>query len=90
MCLGKFPKPPLLQKYKLQEFTLITTAIKNGNVPDYNRAMEQYQDFYITQGIYLVLAKLKMLTYRNLFKKMYNLSAIDCEVCFVLSPDVSF
>jgi hypothetical protein len=70
MLFGKFPKPPLLKKYKLDEFSLLVTAVKSGNLRDYNRALEMHKDFFIDKGIYLTLEKLKMITFRNLFKRV--------------------
>lgn len=76
MHLGKFPKLSLLRKYHLlEQFELLTTSIKRGNLRDYNRAMEQHKSFFIAKGIYLALVTLKLLTYRNLFKKVYLLLA---------------
>ncbi len=43
-----------------------------GNLRLFNENMKYYQDFYIQKGIFLILEKLTVLVYRNLFKKVYE------------------
>uniref|UniRef100_A0A5K3EQ90 CSN12-like protein n=2 Tax=Mesocestoides corti TaxID=53468 RepID=A0A5K3EQ90_MESCO len=73
MLLGIFPRNSLLQKYKLQELEGIANAARTGNVQKLGEELQRYEGFFISCGIYLILEKLKMLTYRNLFKKVAGL-----------------
>eukprot|EP00795_Rhopilema_esculentum_P016375 gene16375-7777_t len=63
------PSKKLLHKYKLDQFTDVAKAVCVGNLLLLNQALEKYQTFFIRSGIYLILEKLKIITYRNLFKK---------------------
>ncbi|EGC31284.1 hypothetical protein DICPUDRAFT_156889 [Dictyostelium purpureum] len=67
----KFPKKSLLEKYKLNQFIDIVQAIKTGNIKQFNDCLSTHQNFFISKGIYLILEKLKIICYRNLFKKVY-------------------
>uniref|UniRef100_A0A0R3WQV8 CSN12-like protein n=1 Tax=Hydatigena taeniaeformis TaxID=6205 RepID=A0A0R3WQV8_HYDTA len=70
MLLGILPYNALLQKYKLEEFEGISNAVKIGNLRKLNEELERNEAFFISCGIYLILEKLKMITYRNLFKRI--------------------
>ena len=47
-----------------------TCTFSTGNVMLLNDALTKNEAFFIKCGIYLILEKLKIITYRNLFKKM--------------------
>ncbi|ELT88079.1 hypothetical protein CAPTEDRAFT_225576 [Capitella teleta] len=70
MLLGQMPKQSLLRKYDLLQFADVATAVSSGNLRLLNDAMEKSHAFFIKCGIYLILEKLKIITYRNLFKKV--------------------
>ncbi|VDN96516.1 unnamed protein product [Rodentolepis nana] len=70
MLLGIIPKGSLLHKYDLMEFEGIAIAVKNGNLQKLHDELEKNEAFFISCGIYLILEKLKMITYRNLFKRI--------------------
>jgi hypothetical protein len=71
LLAGRLPTPELLRTYQLEEFSELVNAMRTGNLLAFNRALAGRQQFFIQKGIYLVLEKLKYLTYRNLFKKVY-------------------
>ncbi|XP_012678747.1 PCI domain-containing protein 2 [Clupea harengus] len=73
MLLGHMPSPSLLQKYDLMQFTDVTKAVSEGNLLLLNEALTKHETFFIRCGIFLILEKLKIITYRNLFKKVYHL-----------------
>ena len=68
MLLGQMPKQSLLKKYDLQQFTGVMEAVKEGNLYNLNKALEDNERTFIKWGIFLILEKLKIITYRNLFK----------------------
>lgn len=70
MLLGIFPLPSLLAKYNLNEFLGISEAVKGGNLQKMNSELNKYEGFFLACGVYLILEKLKLITYRNLFKKV--------------------
>ncbi|XP_048508184.1 PCI domain-containing protein 2 isoform X2 [Athalia rosae] len=71
MLLGYMPKKSLLEKYNLMEFWEIVEAVKRGNLHSLEQVMNKHEIFFISAGIYLIVEKLKLITYRNLFKKVY-------------------
>lgn len=48
-------------------------AVRCGNVRSLQSVIDQNKVRFIAMGIYVVLEKLFLLAYRNLFKKLYNL-----------------
>lgn len=72
LLLGKFPQRLLLEKYKMMQFQGLIEATRAGNLQNFNRALEENQDFFIRKGIFLILEKLKLFVYRNLFRKVYK------------------
>ena len=73
MLRGIMPKEELLIKYDLKPFSELVKAVKQGNILKFNQDMIRYEDFFIQNGVYLFLEKLKMTTYRNLFKKIASI-----------------
>lgn len=83
MLRGYMPNQSLLLKYDLKPFAEIVNAVKQGNIRKFNDDMNKYEEFFIENGVYLFLEKLKMTTYRNLFKRlasMLNTAQIPIEV----------
>ena len=69
LMLGTYPSEDLLKKYKLKEYINISKAIRDGNVKRFSEELERYEEVYIANGVYLIMDKLRSITYRNLFKK---------------------
>uniref|UniRef100_A0A4W4FLX2 PCI domain-containing protein 2 n=1 Tax=Electrophorus electricus TaxID=8005 RepID=A0A4W4FLX2_ELEEL len=74
MLLGHMPTNQLLRKYDLLQFADVTKAVSEGNLLLLNEALTKHETFFIRCGIFLILEKLKIITYRNLFKKVISLS----------------
>jgi len=74
---ARFPQPTLLEKHNLKEFGSIIAAIKNGDLEQFNRQLMQNQTFFIQKGIYLILEKLKIFVYRNLFRKVHKFHILN-------------
>lgn len=51
-------------------FLLFCFVLSSGNLLQLNEALQRHEAFFIRCGIYLILEKLKVITYRNLFKKV--------------------
>jgi Transcription-associated recombination protein len=64
------PGKAVLEKYDLTQFIEVVEAVKQGNILQLNKAIQLHEVFFIKCGIYLLLEKLKMITFRNLFKKV--------------------
>lgn len=74
MLLGSMPTQSLLSKYRLTPYSEVVSAVKQGHLKRLADAMVAHQTFFIKCGVYLILEKLRTITYRNLFKKVYLLS----------------
>uniref|UniRef100_A0A915J3T7 PCI domain-containing protein 2 homolog n=1 Tax=Romanomermis culicivorax TaxID=13658 RepID=A0A915J3T7_ROMCU len=70
MFLGHMPASDLLIKHNLTEFIDVAAAVKQGNLMKLEEALTKYEPFFIQCGIFLMLEKLKIITYRTLFKKV--------------------
>jgi len=70
MLLGQMPKQSLLEKFELTQFSGVMEAVKEGHLANLNSALEKHEKVFIKWGIFLILEKLKMITYRNLFKRV--------------------
>ncbi|KAJ8683472.1 hypothetical protein QAD02_019264 [Eretmocerus hayati] len=71
MLLGYMPQQGVLKKYDLLQFWDLVEAIKKGNIHRLEQVMDEQEAFLINAGIYLIVEKLKLIAYRNLFKKVY-------------------
>ena len=71
MLLGYMPKKSLLEKYNLMEFWELMEAVKKGDLKSLEGVMNKHELFFTGAGIYLIVEKLKLIAYRNLFKKVY-------------------
>ncbi|XP_050293059.1 PCI domain-containing protein 2 homolog [Anthonomus grandis grandis] len=71
MLLGYMPSRKILEKYDILEFSDLVQAVCQGNLKQFDEIMEEHESFFIDSGIYLIVDKLKIIAYRNLFKKVY-------------------
>uniref|UniRef100_A0A8R1DGT8 PCI domain-containing protein 2 homolog n=3 Tax=Caenorhabditis japonica TaxID=281687 RepID=A0A8R1DGT8_CAEJA len=70
MFLGHMPTFALLHEYRLDEFQEVVAAVKEGNLAQLDAALANNEAFFIKSGIFLMLEKLRMITFRTLFKKV--------------------
>jgi len=70
MFLGQMPTAGLLKKYQLTQFSKVVESVREGNLQRLDEALETHEQFFIECGIFLMLEKLKIITYRTLFKKV--------------------
>lgn len=68
--LGHMPTRELLKRHSLEQFEDVVTSVREGNLRELNKALQKNQHFFIRCGIFLMLEKLKVITYRNLFKRI--------------------
>lgn len=64
------PKKEVLERYDVLQFHELACAIKDGNVRRFDEVIQRHESFFIGHGIYLIVEKLKIIGYRNLFKKV--------------------
>lgn len=67
---GCLPTKTILQQYNLLQFEDLCASIKEGNLYEFDQAIEKNSEFFYYYGIYFTLEKLKVLVYRNIFKKV--------------------
>ena len=53
-----------LSRYDLMQFSEVVEAVKAGNLLSLNEALDKNEKFFIKNGIFLILEKLKIITYR--------------------------
>jgi hypothetical protein len=70
MLLGQMPSPTLLSQYRLMEFMDVAKGVCQGNMRLLFETLQKHESFFIHFRIYLILEKLKIIAYRNLFKKV--------------------
>lgn len=70
MFLGILPTPPCLKKYNLLQFEEVAASLREGNIHRFHASLKSSEREFIQDGVYLILEKLQMLLYRNLFKKV--------------------
>jgi len=51
-------------------WSVVCDWLSSGNLMLLNKALEVNEAFFIKCGIYLILDKLRVITYRNLIKKV--------------------
>lgn len=71
MLLGYIPSKKVLEKYDVIQFWDLVQAVCQGNLKLFDELMEMHESFFIKCGIYLIVDKLKIIAYRNLFRKVY-------------------
>ena len=70
MLLGHMPTVELLHRFNLMEFQSVLQAVKSGNIKLLEQTLQENADFFWKHGIYLILERLKIIAYRNIFKKV--------------------
>ena len=70
---GILPKKIILKKYQLYEYIKLSHCIKNGNIHEFDKIISLNQFTFIRLGVYMVFEQIRVLCYRNLFKKVYFL-----------------
>lgn len=86
ILLGYMPTREVLEKYDLLPMWDIANAVKRGRVNELVQVMSTYQALLCKYRIYTVVEKLRMITYRNMFKKVFLLHKnhlIDMNVLMV-------
>ncbi|VDN07261.1 unnamed protein product [Thelazia callipaeda] len=70
MFLGHMPSSDLLKRYQLQQFVAVVDSVKDGNLKKLDETLMENERFFVECGIFLMLEKLKIIAFRNLFKKI--------------------
>lgn len=74
---GKFPSQGLLRKYGLEGYSDILESIKKGDVSQYLQYLKANQSLHIQQGMLIIMDSVKLIVYRNLFKKVQKIISGD-------------
>ncbi len=73
MSLGVMPTFLVSAKYGLDEYFILAQAAIQGNIRDFEDCMQLNRISLIRLGVFLVLERVKLITYRNLFKKVLTI-----------------
>ncbi|KNC75918.1 hypothetical protein SARC_11566, partial [Sphaeroforma arctica JP610] len=76
---GTSPTDSLLKLYKLDQYKNIARALKAGDVKAFNTALEDQEFFLEKRGLFLLMERLKTLTYRNLLRKVWLIKVKECQ-----------
>ena len=71
MNLGIMPTARVASEYNFVEYYRLGEAVKRGDVMLFQRIMDENQTTFIQHGIYLVLEYVRMIAYRNLFRRIF-------------------
>merc|ERR1712046_235271 len=81
LLLGRSPHPDLLEKYGLTaQFSSVSNAVKEANLPLLDKSLDEHEEFYIDNSIYLLLEKLKNVIFRNIFKRVAAAAAPETKL----------
>lgn len=80
MLLGQFPTSFLLHKYRLSQFAEIGIAVRAGNLKLLKDSIIRNQEAFVTWGVFLILEKLRLITYRNLFRKVHAIMGMPTQL----------
>lgn len=72
---GRLPRPELLRRYGLAPYVGLADGIRTGNLRAYNECLERYSGFFIRNGTYLILEKLRSRVYRTLFMRAHGVAS---------------
>ncbi len=67
---GQVPSEAMLNQYGLLELLPVAQAVREGNLSKLAAALSEHQMFFIQWGVFLILERLRIVCYRNLFKKV--------------------
>ncbi|KAF7457225.1 PCI domain-containing protein [Cryptosporidium felis] len=68
--LGLIPNISLLKKYGLKHYIEISRAVLQGNIIDFDAAIEKYSEILIHHGTILCVERVKFILYRNLMRRI--------------------
>lgn len=71
---GFLPPQRLLDRYRMGWYSGIVSALRTGNLRDFNDTMERYEEFFISRALFLTMEKLRQLVYRALCKKIFRIN----------------
>lgn len=71
MIMGCFPRPELCDKYGMAEYKAVVAAVRAGDLGAFNAAVREHQLLFVRQGVLLLIEKLRLLVYRNLFQRVW-------------------
>lgn len=65
LLFGIFPNPELLKKYKIPHLQGLVEACREGDIRAFHKEVENFQQKYIEQGVYLLITHIDLLLYKK-------------------------
>lgn len=82
---GHLPPLELLYKYKMDCYKDVVRSLNKGDIALFNRAVDKYQNFFISNALYLVLENIRPLVYRSLCRLVVHMnSSAKIKIEFML------
>lgn len=75
MSLGIMPSRVAAEQYGFEEYYAMGEAVRVGDIRTFSSLLYQHQQTFIRVGVYLVLEQVKLIVYRNLFKRVQRILA---------------
>ena len=74
MALGVMPSQKVATDYGLNTLVDIGEAVQRGDLRSFNSLVQQNRPTFIRLGVYLVIEQIKTVVYRNLFKRIQQIT----------------
>ena len=74
MALGVMPSQKVATEYGLNVLVDIGEAVERGDLRSFNNLVQRQRPTFIRLGVYLVIEQLKIVVYRNLFKRIQRIA----------------
>jgi hypothetical protein len=71
-----------LEDERFPEYETLIKSLVSANFKEYDRIVTKYQKVWLKRGIYLLMDRLRILIWRNLVKRIYQIygNVIDIEL----------
>eukprot|EP01134_Creolimax_fragrantissima_P006815 CFRG6815T1 len=76
---GIAPTLDLLKVYNLPQYVEIVSALQAGDIRTLNESLKEHERFFEKRGLFLLMEKLKIIAYRNLFRKVFQLHVANSQ-----------
>lgn len=77
---GCYPTEKLFQKWGLKNaYSKISQACFSGEIADFENALTEQQQFLASSGLYILIERIRMVTFRNFIKRVAKVVETDVE-----------
>jgi len=81
LLAGVLPSAELLKANDLEaQFADLSEAVQTGRIDLLHKSLVANEEFYMVEGIFLTIEKLKSVIYRNLFRRIVRINAPETRI----------